>query len=51
MYPILYSNAFLMLLGASLWGHGSSDTRVVSGKCCMQTLDQETLYGGVGAMT
>ncbi|XP_073474155.1 chondrolectin isoform X2 [Aquarana catesbeiana] len=32
MYPILYSNAFLMLLGASLWGHGSSDTRVVSGR-------------------
>ncbi|XP_018425342.1 PREDICTED: chondrolectin isoform X1 [Nanorana parkeri] len=32
MYPFLYSNAFLVLLGANLWGHGSSDTRVVSGR-------------------
>ncbi|XP_069616987.1 chondrolectin isoform X2 [Ranitomeya imitator] len=32
MQPMLYSNTFLVLLSAILWGHSSSDTRVVSGR-------------------
>ncbi|KAM3934000.1 chondrolectin isoform 1-T1 [Leptodactylus fuscus] len=32
MYPMHYSNTFLVLLGAILWGHSDSDTRVVSGR-------------------
>ncbi|XP_066455199.1 chondrolectin isoform X2 [Eleutherodactylus coqui] len=32
MYPMLHSNPFLVLLSAILWGHGYSETRVVSGR-------------------
>ncbi|XP_073526915.1 chondrolectin isoform X2 [Phyllobates terribilis] len=32
MHPMLYSNTFLVLLSAILWGHSCSDTRVVSGR-------------------
>ncbi|XP_075707040.1 chondrolectin isoform X2 [Rhinoderma darwinii] len=32
MHPMLYSNTFLVLLSAILWGHSYSDTRVVSGR-------------------
>ncbi|XP_040277706.1 chondrolectin isoform X2 [Bufo bufo] len=32
MYPMFYSNTFLVLLSAILWGHSDSETRVVSGR-------------------